>query len=637
MQFATLIRQLRTLRQPLQETNGRGRGSDRGGRRGGRGGHSDASSQGDIRTQEARQESALYREMLQIIRACITQVQRRCEDLTAAIENESPLLEERRVQFEMLNDRKEHLRADALAEREAEKGEPLSTEDLDNFGLLNEGDFNEWKDAKDNWLAMDRAVGQNLRDRATLASSLRGVLDAYLRCPAVQNLVKPQEQEEMENLLTLFCPVDEIFYASKDEMRAHYAQDLRLQLGDSVEELRKLRVLPNDRLDGMNRDALNFVKSVIPDPSMEQSRLSFVDELQNVVNQTSVMWGCDAKLVPFGSSINNFGSEGSDLDICLVLMRSGSRWPDALFDETPSELLGAPPASKAVEDLAMTLAENGFEDIDDSRKSARIPILQFRHGPLELECDICVDNRLAIRNTLLLRTYSLIDPRMRQLAYVVKTWAKKRKINNPAERTLSSYGYILLVIHYLQHLDQPMLPPLQALPPTWAGDRISSQESDDPAEDLPVVLVQSNNEGAQQNTYFYADPQSSYFASKERMAQAMEKLSAFAKTNTDSLAELMIGFFWTMAFHFDWRRHVIGIRDAHLVTKESKASEDSWKLHQRMAIEDPFETSYDVAHVVRDREFRIIREEFVRAYAVLTTASADQNLIELLCEVKTEE
>lgn len=70
-----------------------------------------------------------------------------------------------------------------------------------------------------------------------------------------------------------------------------------------------------------------------------------------------------------------------------------------------------------------------------------------------LDCDVTYYNPLAIQNTTLLRTYSLIDPRVRYLAYIIKHWAKKRHINNPADGTLSSYGYLLCLIHFLQVRD----------------------------------------------------------------------------------------------------------------------------------------------------------------------------------------
>lgn len=67
-----------------------------------------------------------------------------------------------------------------------------------------------------------------------------------------------------------------------------------------------------------------------------------------------------------------------------------------------------------------------------------------------MECDISLDNPLAVANTQLLRTYSEIDPRIRKLVYLVKHWAKMRHLNSPSDGTLSSYGYILCVLSFLQ-------------------------------------------------------------------------------------------------------------------------------------------------------------------------------------------
>jgi terminal uridylyltransferase len=48
----------------------------------------------------------------------------------------------------------------------------------------------------------------------------------------------------------------------------------------------------------------------------------------------------------------------------------------------------------------------------------------------------------------------------------VKVWSKRRKINSPYKGTLSSYGYVLLVIYFLVHVkNPPVLPNLQQMPP----------------------------------------------------------------------------------------------------------------------------------------------------------------------------
>ncbi|OQS05144.1 Poly(A) polymerase [Thraustotheca clavata] len=82
---------------------------------------------------------------------------------------------------------------------------------------------------------------------------------------------------------------------------------------------------------------------------------------------------------------------------------------------------------------------------------ARVPIIKFVHNDTEFECDICIGNTLPTKNTMLLRTYGLYDPRVRPLVIAVKRWAKARRINDASMGTLSSYSYALLVIHVLQH------------------------------------------------------------------------------------------------------------------------------------------------------------------------------------------
>ena len=42
-------------------------------------------------------------------------------------------------------------------------------------------------------------------------------------------------------------------------------------------------------------------------------------------------------------------------------------------------------------------------------------------------------------------------------------------------------------------------------------------------------------------------------------------------------------------------------------------------------MEDPFEVSYDVSHVLRDSTFRTIRLEAARAYAMLTGIHAEHS------------
>ena len=89
-------------------------------------------------------------------------------------------------------------------------------------------------------------------------------------------------------------------------------------------------------------------------------------------------------------------------------------------------------------------------DVDTSRVTARIPVIQFIDPVSSLDCDICVNNQLALRNTRLLKSYGLFDERVRLVAYIIKTWSKRRDLNSPERSTLSSYGYLLTLLAHLQ-------------------------------------------------------------------------------------------------------------------------------------------------------------------------------------------
>lgn len=49
-----------------------------------------------------------------------------------------------------------------------------------------------------------------------------------------------------------------------------------------------------------------------------------------------------------------------------------------------------------------------------------------------LNCDINVNNTMALRNTRLVRTYVDLDPRVRPLIMLIKYWAKRRALNDGA-------------------------------------------------------------------------------------------------------------------------------------------------------------------------------------------------------------
>ena len=91
---------------------------------------------------------------------------------------------------------------------------------------------------------------------------------------------------------------------------------------------------------------------------------------------------------------------------------------------------------------------------------ARVPVIQGvyfgGHNPHEddgsIHFDICFLNDIAVANSSLLREYSLVDSRVKDLMLSVKRWSKENNISSAKDNTISSYAWINLVIFYLQCL-----------------------------------------------------------------------------------------------------------------------------------------------------------------------------------------
>ncbi|GME42066.1 pap oas1 substrate-binding domain-containing protein [Neofusicoccum parvum] len=90
--------------------------------------------------------------------------------------------------------------------------------------------------------------------------------------------------------------------------------------------------------------------------------------------------------------------------------------------------------------------------------------LDFPKDGVGIQCDLNFAGHLGIYNTRLLHCYAISDQRVRDMVIFVKAWAKTRKINSSYNGTLSSYGYALMVLHYLIRIpEEPVTLDLQLL------------------------------------------------------------------------------------------------------------------------------------------------------------------------------
>ena len=152
-------------------------------------------------------------------------------------------------------------------------------------------------------------------------------------------------------------------------------------------------------------------------------------------------------------------------------------------------------------------------------------------------------------------------------------------IGDASRGFLSSYAYIILMIHYLQQVS--VLPVLQEL----------HEESQQP-ENLCEGF----------NTWFQDDP------------HAIKRL--FTCENNKSLSRLWIGFlqYYTECFHFEMITVQIRQRDTLM-----KCDKFGWSS-KPICIEDPFELTHNLGRNVSPENIHCITEQF-RLYLGVTTAN----------------
>lgn len=241
--------------------------------------------------------------------------------------------------------------------------------------------------------------------------------------------------------------------------------------------------------------------------------------------------------------------------------------------------------------------------------------LDFPKTGVGIQCDINFANPLGIHNTHMLRCYSLTDPRVRPMVLFVKSWAKRRKINSSYSGTLSSYGWVLMVLHYLVNVvSPPVCPNLQHYLPQ-ATDMNSLAERFRDTKTIGGYEVR-----------FWRNEEDIIRAAQEgRLTQ-----------NRQPLASLLCGFFRYFASqgghygrqtNFYWTSEVLSLRTpGGILSKQDKGwvsattvvtAEKKVTNRYLFAIEDPFEVDHNVARTVTHRGIVTIRDEFRRAGRIL--------------------
>ncbi|KFQ78743.1 Poly(A) RNA polymerase GLD2, partial [Phaethon lepturus] len=284
----------------------------------------------------------------------------------------------------------------------------------------------------------------------------------------------------------------------------------------------------------------------------ELCRTELQREIQQIFPQS--------RLFLVGSSLNGFGTRSSDGDLCLVIK-----------EEPVNQKTEARHILGLVQKLFSTKLSAYIERPRLIR--AKVPIVKFRDKVSCVEFDLNVNNVVGIRNTFLLRTYAYIENRVRPLVVVVKKWASFHDINDASRGTLSSYSLVLMVLHYLQTLPEPILPSLQKNYP----------EAFDSTMQLHLVH------------------------------QAPCAIPPYTSKNGSSLGDLLIGFFKYYATEFDWSHQMISVREAKAIPRPDGIE---WR-NKFICVEEPFDGTNTARAVHEKQKFDIIKGEFLKTWHVL--------------------
>ncbi|KAL5364617.1 hypothetical protein BJX96DRAFT_157663 [Aspergillus floccosus] len=337
----------------------------------------------------------------------------------------------------------------------------------------------------------------------------------------------------------------------------------------------------------------------------------------------------------FGSSRNGFSLPGADLDLLFTMhmnpttaklqadcphilqdafelagfqssLITKARVPIIKICGITSQFLHPLESKSQKEGSALGCADSAIDQdtYSDPHSPAQIAPGHDSAVPGTMQCDINFSGHLALYNTELLHCYALCDERVRAVGIFVKMWAKARKINTPYHGTLCSYGYILMVIHYLMNIVYPpLVPNLQLMYP-------SSERRDTTSINQHGLGFFSNEAKLKEKAWI--DPR---------------------YVNQQSIGELLRGFFayygsrgsYAPRGGFDWVRDVVSIRTpGGILSKEEKGwtaaqtDESGHRLRFLLGVEDPFEHHHNVGRTVTLNGVKKIRAEFQRAQRIIS-------------------
>lgn len=332
---------------------------------------------------------------------------------------------------------------------------------------------------------------------------------------------------------------------------------------------------------------------ITPEPEAVQVREELLTRLRRIISAEWEGAGIDV----YGSAGNGLGLRSADLDMSLYMPKEVA----ARHGRTPGV---ADPPKVILARLATIMEENNIAVLSTVLE-ARVPVIKMHDPKSKLQVDVCVNNILAVRNTELLKAYVDLDERFRYVCVLVKLWAKRRDLNDAYHGTLSSYAYTLLVIHYLQTLQPPVLPCLQQM----VNGKVV------PKGQKPPTEMTDNGNSKLYNTYY------------DRTVTP----KTFQSSNHTPVHELLLGFFRYYAYTFRYRTDLASIRVGRRLSRADRGWDEQTVYREWEFKQSQYKIALDAAKAAldakrkADAEERRIREEAQAKGSVAPTEEITQS------------
>ena len=269
---------------------------------------------------------------------------------------------------------------------------------------------------------------------------------------------------------------------------------------------------------------------------------------------------------PYGSIVNNFLTSDGDIDISIVPNNISKIGFKIYLEQIEKELV----KRNLIEDI------NEINDMNINNNSriyisTRYTLLSVTDIETNINIDITVHNLLPIKNTEMIRLYSLFDQRFHILGIFLKHWVKINNIKGSPNHFLSSYALLLLVIHFLQDVVEPKILPM-----------------------LQEIISEDKNKNDFDYKYFYGDKEFStnlyYEENFDNMRKYMNIINC-DKENDSSVSELLVQFFEYYGYIYNNTNY----NNKHYLISV-KHSDKNFVANNTELIAFPLEDPFDVNH-----------------------------------------